>query len=422
MTSEQVRRERVKRGWTQSKLAKVAGCSQPTIAHVEGGRRASRLVLAKIARALGIRYPDEVAGEAVAPPPPPKYRFPGSAFEGAQQGLTVREWQHSPISGDGFVLVSPSRQSALLGAFDVEGHGTVALPALHHLRGWLRGFARSLSIGPQIGLLAGELGEEMQRVGVSASFLLASVISAHDEGGRSTTFEAVTNGFPQPLLITYGPPNSTLEGAGDAQMPGAQPIRHERVVLPWRLVVATDGLLRRLGAGDEEAGRRQLLGWQMGPDRNQPLVQRLGNSLPSLDDESLWMVHYQPPWNHEAHFPIRDARSRHAALKSIREEARRRLGDGCDSLIQAIAEAMSNVHKYAYEGGDGTVTVRLRDEGNAIRVEVQDYGLEGRAREISAIRTHSGVGIMQRKVTAVEFVNAEPRGLIVNLRAEAPSP
>lgn len=419
---ERIRMERIKRGWTQSKLASVAGCSQPTIANLERGRGASPRVLARIAQALGIRGTEGVQQDSPAAVPRPELSLPQPQIDRADHRQAVREWSKSPLSGDGIVLASPSRGSLLIAAFDVEGNGLAALPALHYFRGWLRGYVQTLSVPPQVGPLADELELEMQRVGVSASFFLAWIVSSHSLVPRSSSYEAVARGFPLPLLILYGPPHATLESARVSGGAEADPIRHDKIFLPWRLVIATDGLLRRLGGGDEDAGRRSVLTWQLGPDRDQPLDRRLATTVQTLDDESLWIVQSMPPWNSEHTFPVQDVAASDNALRGLRATAERMLGRDCTPLLQAVGEALDNVQQHAYGGGNGSVTIRVRDEGSAIRVEVADYGPPGRARAIAGTEARSGVGVIREMVPDTEFVNGEPIGLIVVMRLEKQSP
>lgn len=195
---------------------------------------------------------------------------------------------------------------------------------------------------------------------------------------------------------------SAEEGPGQAE-------RTETMTIPapWRLILSSDGLLRRIGAGSELEGRRTLVRWNEGSTRDQQLEDRLATQEPTRDDESCFVIEWTG-WSQTRQFDVADEPERHRVCRELSSLVGTTLGEPARAAAEAvIIEALQNVRRHAYSGGGGVVTVRLRQSGRSAQVEIED---EGRGGEILE---GEGVKIMRHRAAALDFRRRYPHGTIV---------
>lgn len=286
-------------------------------------------------------------------------------------------------------------------AFDVAGHGVEQVPKLTYLQGWLRGRTRDLSIAPRLESLSDDLQRELKSVGLQVAWYMG-LLSPDAETPHRFAYQGAARRFPAPLLLVGAPP-STLPAAGSS----GEVARHE-FFAPWRLCVASDGLLRRLGKGDERRGKEVLLEWQVGESREAPPADWLDTKAPLVDDELFAAVSWDR-WDGSLSFSIHDDATRHRAKRLLEQELSMDPSARL-SFIVAVSEVLANVRCHAYGGGDGPVEVSWRNEGERVRVQVDDFG-RGRP----PFRESGGYAAMRAHADEVDVVRLFPAGTRVSL-------
>lgn len=396
----EIRSKRITRGWTQSQLASAAGVSQALISRIETGHVApSPAVLAAL-------------GFAGSTPPPREERFKAPPpwhpqFEPTHLLVHVRRWQRPTASGDGVITAPLPQGSFLVLAVDVTGHGAEHVPKVTYLEGWVRGWSRTLSVVPRLESVIEEIESEMRAAQLNAAWYMG-IISPVTGSSCAVSYQGAARRFPAPLLLTGAPPQ-TLPAVGR----GAEAVRHE-IHPPWRIAIATDGLLRRLGNGDEQRGKEQLLAWQRSHSRDMPPDARLETSQPVADDELYVDVTWQR-WDGVETLDIRDNAQRHRLMRILESTISLQPRES-SALLIAVAEALHNVLRHAYgEQGSGMVRVSWRDEAERVRVEVEDNGVG------QILLTEGGGYRVMRCHASVDVRRAFPRGLVVSLSKEKES-
>jgi hypothetical protein len=318
-------------------------------------------------------------------------------------GVTVTGWRRPEQSGDTSWTTALGREAFVVGAIDVAGHGRAPFPKATYMRGVVDGALHDLDSAPRIDVLGERFTAALRRASVDVAWFLAVLrITRSPGGGRGVLYEAVSDGYPPPLLL-LGPPFKSVPSAAADPADG---VAVQSVVLtePFRLVAASDGLLRRLGAGDEASGRRSLLAWQSGTLRDRPPREHLGTSATPSDDESLLIVSYVG-WDHEYKINVGDKDAKRRVKRDIGERVRVVLGEsGKERAQRVVAEAMSNAHEHAY-AGDGPLAVRLQLSTDAARIEVAD---EGRGGEIVP---GPGMRLMHKNAKHVDVRRNFPSGV-----------
>jgi anti-sigma regulatory factor (Ser/Thr protein kinase) len=390
-----VREERTALRLTQRELAEAVGLSQPYISQIERGDAAVPDVVRSF---LESRTRKQQRRRGAEREPRPMWRPDASPPISVAHWLQVRTWQRPVDSGDAFTLTALPRGGALLLTVDVAGHGASQAPLARYLQGWIRGYCAAAP-ERRIEVVATDLERELARARASAAWLLVSLTPLEHNRVR---YDAVSDSFPAPLLLTELPPR-TLQSTGTMAEPANHVLRP-----PWRLVVATDGLLRRLGGGDETNGTRALLKWHTGATREVPPGTHLSTAAPVVDDELYADITWMK-WDNAVTFTIGSDAERHRCKRVLREWVGGRLTpERTRQLLLAVTEAVSNVLHHAYGGADGEVTVAWRDEAGRIRVEVEDAGV-GRATR------GDGVRLMDHHADEVFIGRGQAGGTLVSL-------
>lgn len=397
MDAEEIRALRMERGWTQVELARRSGISQASVSRIERGElRAPKALL----RALGVgeRRPEARVERPARPSPTMAWR---PTIEPAPQHLDVRRWQRPEVSGDALALVALPRGGVLVLALDVAGHGVEQVPKVAYLQGWLRGWTRGLSVIPRIESFAEDLSAELVTTHLDAAWYAAIVNPQHPSPHR-VAYQGMSQRFPAPLVLVGAPP-TTLPAVG----PAGAPARHD-LWPPWRLVIASDGLLRRLGGGDERHGKAQLLSWQAGVERDRSPDADLSTSQPLADDELYADITYGR-WDGSQDLDLDDDTQRHRLKRRLRQELT--LGQRArDAFGVAVGEAIKNAMKHAYAVNGGRATISWRDEGDRARVDVEDAGSG-----TPPFREGGGFAIMRAHTDAVDVRRRYPAGTVVSL-------
>jgi len=207
-------------------------------------------------------------------------------------------------------------------------------------------------------------------------------------------------------LVPLGDSNQTLESAS-----GEHVLRHERIPAPWKLVIASDGLLERLGAGDERRGKRSLLRWNSSRTRHQPVEDRLDPGDPPMDDETLLIIEWDG-WDLDLVYE----NTRPSDRDRVEETVDRWCSPWFDDrdrrrLRSALGEALDNADEHGYAQDRGIVRVRARDESTRIRIQVDDQGFwRG-----EAIDEDGGFACMRSAVTSVAYARVYPNGMQLSL-------
>ncbi len=286
---------------------------------------------------------------------------------------------------------------------------TVVAPA-RFVEGWLGGWALALSTSPRLESAAQALQDGLTRAGVDAGWFLA-LIARVDR--FTVEYTGLSHSFPDPLLM-LDDVGVTYESAAPASE--GRSIRH-LLRPPWKLVIASDGLLERLGGGSESRGRASLLRWHSGTTRDEPLDARLDVDTNQVDDETIMVVEWDD-WDLELAFNP-SAKGERARVDAqvrrwldVRLEAR-----AADTYDNAIVEALDNSETHGYASGPGRLVLRLRDEGGRIRAQVRDAGTWTGARIIEG----HGFRAMRAVCTHVDLCRVYPHGMCVSLVFETPN-
>jgi transcriptional regulator with XRE-family HTH domain len=397
MVGEDIRLGRRQRGWTQADLAEKIGISQSYVSMVERGQGGSPEIIATILRLLGIgRREPPARPEPQIRWSPPQYPIP--------HPLSIQMWQRPEPSGDFFLVLPLQDRHVLVAAVDVAGHRSKAVPQAIYLQGWLGGWVRGLGVPPQLGTLAEVFRSELRTTGINAAWFFAMLTLDRSTGSMS--YQALSHAFPDPLLLADG---RTLESTRETGPHGAEvsPLVHQLVAPPWRIVAASDGLLERLGAGNQRRGKQTLLRWQSGPARDERPASYLRTEIVPDDDEAVLIVAWSG-WDEALELQVADDAERHRVVRRVRDRVEELFGsEAAVAVDEVLPEALANVQKHAY-GGDGPVTVRFRREDRRFRVEVVDQGRG------TAMTEGGGTKVMRRWARSVEVRRAYPSGTVVS--------
>lgn len=395
MDATQVREAREANGWTQAMLAERAGLSQSTVSRVERGEIQPPEALVRFLRTFGSRRDPKAT---VALTPPRAWR-PLSEHE-AKQLVQTRRWQRPASSGD--VLITRTvRDGLVLLAVDVAGYGPDQVPKVTFVEGWLRGWTAALSVVPTIESLAEQLTAELENASLEAAWFAAILVNDKASPHR-VAYQGVASRFSPPLLLVGAPP-STLPSVGT----GEQPIRH-RLQAPWRIAVASDGLLKRLGRGDEVRGKTALQEWLSSATRDRPLEEQLSTDLPLADDELYGDVTWQR-WDGTQSIDVHADEERHRLKRTLRQNLPLEPKDK-DRFALCVGEALKNAMEHGYGPGGGRVNAMWRDEGDKVRVEIEDGG-----GGVPPFVEGGGFKIMRAFADTVDVRRLYPQGVIVSL-------
>lgn len=410
-----IRAARKARGWTQRQLADAAGLSQPYVSLLERSEVLPESAIEVISHALELQSPDE---RTVPEEPALHIALLGPTLPRAiGLPLRVRSWQRPERGGDGTMVIGIGEFAVMIAAIDVVGHGESTYPLTTYLLGWLRGRVASCGAVPRLEQLAAELYQEMNATGAEAGFCLALV--QHGATVHEVRYEALVDRYPHPLLLIGAPPR-TMPSVAATQHAGMRPAFFPHVIgllrAPWRLVVASDGLLARLGGGDEAAGSRALRRWQSGVRRDTSPDTYLDEDHPPVDDESLLLVAWES-WDEEVTLTAGDKAAEERVLRRLLAVATGGVGQQrAVALVQSVLEALDNVDTHAYERQGGPVRVRWRAEPERCTVEVADAGRGISASQ--AARTSSGLSVMQHLCAFCEARVNDDGGTTVMLVVE----
>lgn len=391
----------------------MVGCAQSTISMIESGRyHPSDLLLSKIAKALSLESQPrhEVAGLQL------DFAFPETSYHGSLP-IRVSSWKRPEISGDFNMVLPTSDKSALLIVADIAGHGSSAFPKAVYLAGWIKGHIGKSSQLIRLDVLAQEIGEVAEDLGTALSCYLAQFTQI--AGNRHTiSYEGVSCGFPPPLLLT-GIPIRTLESAYlNSSLPmftsrKVEVVNHE-ITAPWQLVVSTDGLLTRLGSGNENDGKRELLRLMTNSKRENAPGVIMKTDIPPTDDESLVITRWNA-WDRESTFDLDDMGSLEFFYDIAEKTASELLGEEpAIQIIQAAIEAVDNARRHAYHGNSGLVTMRLRSTRESFCIEVEDRG-KNNIPQAEVLRSQNGFAIMRAYTDSLDVRQAVSGGTIVTL-------
>lgn len=417
MEGVRIREARKERGLTQKELANLVGRSQAWISALERSKTEPQPLLRERIEAVLMGPPPGRVTDLREPAG--TFRLPNLRIREDSSTLPVVSirWQRPEASGDFFTLVPLPGETLLVAAVDVEGQGRAVFPVSLFIQGWLRGWLASFSAPPRLQTLVQEISRELRDTDLRCAGYFA-LLTPQPASPHTMSYEAMCFGFPPPLLLA-GPPFQTLDAPEvgpplPADPPNWRPPQLLHLAAPWRIVIASDGLLERLGGGDQPRGKRWLRERQTGVERDQLPDRYLSTESPPADDE-LFAALWWDGWDIEVAFSASDDAERHSALDRIshaigRSTTREKAG----ALDQALTEAVSNARKHAYNGAPGLVRLRLREEEGQFRVEVQDQGRGGvTARQVA--RSSSGFAVMKAFCSTVEVRDGSPRGTVVTL-------
>ena len=366
-------------------VAKRLGTSQSTISQVERGR----LVVPELRRAMAALLGVEALVATVRGPR--NLSLPKVLDEATPTTLCKATlWRSRDASGDWLDVVNVGADTLFV-AGDVAGNGEELAPLANYMLGLVRG--RLLHVGvPDLRALATELLDEGVERGITTTILLA-LLRRSRRNPLEAQLDVVRFGHPEPVVVT-GPPFATPlseqrtlshEGSG---LRGFQTTF--TLVDPWRVVVASDGLLNRLGGRDEAAGRRVLYRWAQSKTRSAPITELVGRDEPRYEDESAMVIDGAAFTYEAVDFHPDDVVSLdvlkvvQTELRTEAEELRERVGAGA-------MEALNNVHHHS---GAGTATLRLRVGAQRVLVEVSDEGTgmpktQKKSGGIAAMKAHA---------------------------------
>lgn len=415
MTPDEIRETRRARGWTQADLAKRVGCGQSTISMIEKGTRDAPLIMVEVERVL-IQEEDRPAATTQA------VHFVLPEFDRLtlppKLPINVSRWQRPDYTGDFLYMQPLAGDAVLVAAVDIAGHGASAMPSGLYLHGWLRGWMHGQSAPPRLENLVIEMSRELRQTGIDATGFFA-IISRHRSRPHTVTYEAITCGFPPPLLMTETP-TATLDSTGTgpslpvSDQEQLQPVRRD-VSAPWRLVIATDGMLGRLGNRNEQDGLRKVRKWQSGGERDLPLESYLSTDSAVVDDELLAVLQWNG-WDINMPFDVDSHSERHWAINMIEASTEHLSEERRSRLLQALVEGMSNVRRHAYGGQSGVLRVRFREEEKSYRVEILDEGTDKVTTAVTS-KPKSGFSIMKAGADDFSVRRSHTGGTVVALVA-----
>lgn len=191
-------------------------------------------------------------------------------------------------------------------------------------------------------------------------------------------------------------------------------IRIDRLSAPWSLALASDGLLSRLGGGDETAGVKAIRRWQTGRTKEQDPGLYLATKEPRLSDEFFARIEWNG-WDEHSVFDLKNDSECNRVVAVCASRVERILGKNtADHYRQSLVEAINNAHRHAYAGGVGRLSVRFREESEVFRAEIEDEG-GGGVTEKNIEKPRGGFALMKKNCSAVFVRNGADRGTIVQL-------
>jgi len=250
--------------------------------------------------------------------------------------------------------------------------------------------------------VASHFQQALRAASLEAAWFMALMQHAQ---GHTVACSAIASGFPPPLLLVDAPP------ATHPSVTPGRPLDTHRALLtaPWRLAMASDGLLQRLGSGNERRGVAALRGWLTGPARDQDPAMFLHDSEEPADDELFAELSWEG-WDKVVQLSTDDHRERHRVLSRVEAFVGQGTGDGAkgSAAASAVAEAVDNAAVHGY-GGSGPIQVSLRHEGHRVRVEIEDSG------KANQIASGDGRKLMDHYASAVDFWYGASGGTVVSL-------
>lgn len=427
MNPNEIRAARQDLGLSQQKLAALVGCSQPTISLVERGRLdPDAQLMRKIAGILDSDSPDRTDATAsvesyLSELSQMSERLTIPPLQGLPAGLSIQQWQQPDFGGDlavTYVRRKGSDWTVSVVAVDLAGSGPRLMQASAYFRGWIRGL---IDAQPQQarGLIQ-KLSDECRRLEISAS--AAVIILSGDNRRKGVDIDIINAAFPSVLLIDEPPMRITPPGT----IGPALPLRDNEFfdveqlhIESGTLLITTDGLLERLGAGDQVTGRRRLVKHMTSPARHVEIGEWLSTEIPSRDDELGIVVTYRP-WDIDDTFSVRDDYSRQHVMRRLRDLLQSAVllpsSEGqarqAESAMTAVAEAIDNVREHAR--GSGIVTIRAVESAEQIRVEIQDDGI-GPPPTRDVNQKSSGFEVMRTVADHLYVDEAGPVGSLIGL-------
>ena len=290
--------------------------------------------------------------------------------------FSVREWQRPKRgeSGDFLVIEALSADALIAVAADIAGHGGAVARRALYLDGWIRGWVRSQASIPRLENLVEALNAECVRTDIELA-IAVGLISVEPGPGMRGEIEVLTLGYPAPVLIT-GPPTRTPAPQITEGVCRLGRLLGKRFVWRpehrWRLALASDGVLQRLGAGEEAKGRsavRLLLEQRGGRD---PLATLAKALTAPADDESILFVE-SVQWDETWDLSVDGRDEIRRMLRALQIKASRELSPRTiERFMAALAIPIENVFVHARVD---SFNVRARIEPKRVTVEIADEGI-----------------------------------------------
>ncbi len=373
LNGSDIRRHRTQRGLSQGRLAEAAGMTQGYLSLIERGKVGSKAAFDKLARALNL---SEEEGKA-ASQPHPFVSFAGPKEPDINLGiglpLGIQSWVRPKESGDAVIVCRAGASGALVAAIDVAGHGARYRAVATWLVGWLRGRVGGGSNTPRVEELSMGLQDESELIGADAAFFLA-IIQGSSVQKHRVRIEMTSYSWPSVLLIS-GREQRTLETMPPSSQVAADKTAPRSVVHdlypPWRLVVASDGLLERVSGGKIQEGLRFLRRWQTGASRDLLVTSKLSSSAEPVDDESFLLVSWNG-WDLETEFSITDRKEHLRLALLVEQKSQNLLGDKAKGLRNGMLEALENAAYYGDPEFAGSLRLRVEEDG--VTVEIANRG------------------------------------------------
>lgn len=416
MIQSDIRGERRRLGLSQMELAEMAGCSQSMISHLERGVLEPSPALAK--RIESILEQDDRSA-ATAQPVQDVLSLPLDLTDATVPHLAVQTWQRPDPSGDLIVVRSNSSTEltvTLIVVVDIAGSGQCLSHFSLYLRGWISGYLRQFNAVamPSVRQIVMDLSAEIVRLSIESAAFVARIVEPND-GDVVVEIESINASFPPPILIT-GPPYETQITANPGPAlpwsPGeSSPAQTVAVAAPT-LVIATDGLLQRLGNGSEVDGTRAIRKWQTSSHRRRLAQDILGTGVPVDDDELCTILRWQR-WQLEETINVANDGDRHRVIRRVERGMALREPKDRSRMLQALVEALDNARIHSI-GGQGITTVRLREETSGYRIEIEDDGTKQPLKK-DVKHSTKGFGVMRRLVDHVQIEESDHGGTIVGL-------
>lgn len=344
--------------------------------------------------------------------------LPGFAIHAAYQPAA----RDAEVGGDWYDAFRLPDGQVVLSVGDVVGRGLQAAVVMGQVRQTIR--AAALLGHPPAEVLG--QASRVLRLTYMTDGMATALVGVLDP--IASTLAYASAGHPGPVL---GTPDGSVEVLPSGGLPlgalGSDLPEPRVVTLPpgSLLVLYTDGLVeatRDVAAGEAvlTAAVREELAHPSGTAAQAILARVLGGAS-TPDDVALITVSVAPaPLDRlDLTLPAEPASLpliRHALLRmsaALRLEDDERL-----ALTVAVGEAVNNAVEHAYGARSGTVSVRARRDGPALRVEVQDRGRWQTAH--TQERGGMGLALMRALVDAVE-IDSTAAGTTVRLLARPSS-